>query len=154
MTKLKKSLKTYIVSLLVTFSTGNTHAGEGVLLNCDRNDGADKFQIYINETKEYVLYNAQLRDSYERKGEYSVRDSLANENQEKTMVIDVGLDIRENNSNFIIARDDNATFVFVKKTMSYAYAWAVPLPVTKDHFLAFGNNHSGNCSVNPFKQSE
>ena len=154
MTKLKNSLKTCVLSLLVTFDTGNTHAGEGMLLTCDLNDGAgpDKFQIYINEAKEYVLYNAQFRDSYERKGEYFVSDSLTDENQEKTMVIDVGLDIRINNSNFIIARDDTSTFVFVKKTMTYAYARAVPIPVTKNDFLPFSNNHSGECAVNPFDQ--
>ena len=126
-------------------------ADEGVLLNCDRDNGEQEFQIYINEKKEYVLYNAQVRNTYEREREYFVRDSIMDERKDETAIVDEGLNIRVNNANFIIARDDNSTFVFVKETMEYAYAWAIPIPVTKNDFLAFGNNHSGKCAVNPFR---
>jgi len=136
--------------LLGVFFVDNAHSDEGILLNCDRFDGEDEFQIYINETKKYVFYNAQLIQdgNYERTREAPVSGGKDGE----TTVVDLGLDIRINNSNFIIARNDDSTFVFVKKTMKYAYAWATLIPVTKNDFLPFSNNHSGECAVNPFDQ--
>jgi len=45
---------------------GNTFSDDAILFTCDRYDGEQKFQIYINEAEGYVLYNAHLRDTYER----------------------------------------------------------------------------------------
>jgi hypothetical protein len=166
--------------LLGVLFVDNAHSDEGILLNCDRLNGEDEFQIYINETKKYVLYNAQLIQdgNYERTREAPAPGGKDGE----TIVVDFGLDIRINNSNFIIAREDaqdyildiktesgkidvadikdrvnletlgGSTFVFVKKTMKYAYAWATLIPVTKNDFLPFSYNHSGECAVNPFDQ--
>ncbi len=129
--------------------SSNAYSDDAILLNCDRYDGEQEFQIYINEAEEYVLYNAQTRDSYERERTYSVKDGEEGE----TTVLDEGLDIIVNNDVFIQARDDSSTFVFIKKTATYAYAWTMPLPV-KGKWFAFGNHHEGKCWTNPYVQQE
>lgn len=149
MIKLNTLSKICILIFLSALCGGNAYSDEGILLNCDRYDGESEFQIYINEAEGYVLYNADARDSYEREHEYSVADGEEGE----TMVIDDGLDIFVNNDFFIQAKDDSSTFVFIKQTATYAYAWTMPFPV-KEKWIAFGNHHEGKCSVNPFAPTE
>ena len=134
----------FVVAILPLISNSVLAAENGVLLNCDRYDGEQEFQIYINEDEEYVIYNAQNHDSYERRREVPVTNS------DETSVIDFGLDITANNSAFIMASDNSASLVFVKRDASFAYAWTNPIPIREGIFAAFGNSHEGSCSINPF----
>lgn len=133
--------------LLLMLSFQFVRAAEAALLDCEREGGYGPVQIYIDEAQMYVLYNAQVRSSYERHQEYSVAETPG-----ETVLIDDGLDIHANTDRFIQASDENSSFVFVKKDATFAYAWTTLVPLVEGGFLAFGNNHSGKCSVNPFNQ--
>ena len=54
---------------------------------------------------------------------------------------------------FILANDKQASFIFIKRTAAFAYAWTTLVPIADGKFGAFGNNHSGKCSINPFSQA-
>jgi hypothetical protein len=110
-------------------------------------DGYPDTQIYINEVKRYVIYNAQFGDNYERKRVYKT-------DYGETQEIDVGMDITFNNDVFILASDNSASFVFMKETLTFAYAWTTPVPLKDGKFLAFGNHTEGKCSVNPFSRTD
>lgn len=144
--------KPLVLLLLQLFSNLSFSSDDGILLNCDRYEGTKDLQIYINEDKGYVLYNAQTRDNYDRTREYQVVGSASSNSAKKTNIIDEGIDITENNSSFIIARDDRGTFVFTKKNLRYAYAWAQLVPDRNGEIFAFANSHIGACQVNPFSQ--
>lgn len=138
-----------ILSILSAMAlyTGNAYSLDGLLLDCRLEGGYPDIQIYINQVEGYVLYNAHLRDSYERQRAYKGETR-------GPVVIDEGLDITTNNDAFILASDDNSSFVFIKDTATYAYAWTMPVPVNAGKFLAFGNYHTGKCSTNPFSQTD
>jgi len=121
---------------------------KGVLLNCTRYNGEQDFQIYINEAESYLLYNAQRYDNYKRLQVYNITDS------DETTVVDMGLDITASNSAFIIANDNSSSFVLYKGNATFAYAWTSLNLVGDGKYLAFGNNHEGNCSANPFNQGQ
>jgi hypothetical protein len=134
MPKYQSALSACIL-VLCALSGSNAHASEEVLLNCDRYDGEQRFQIYINEEDGYVIYNAQVRDGdFERELEYTV---VGEENGEKA-IIDDGLTIRSNNNAFIQAGSDTSSFVFVKQTAAYEYAWTTLVPTGNDDFLPLG----------------
>lgn len=133
--------------ILWTLISISAYAAEGVLLSCDRYDGEQKFQIYINEEDGYIIYNAQVRDgNFERAREYAV---VGAESDEK-VTIDEGLTILINDNAFIQASNDTSSFVFVKQTAAYAYAWTTLVPAGNENLVPFGNHHEGTCSVNPF----
>ena len=123
------------------------YAQDGLLLNCKLEGGYEDNQIYINEGKGYVIYNAQLSQSYERKREFEGGDG-------KSVIIDVSLEITFSDDNILLARDSSASFVFVKKTSTFAYAWTQPIPLENGTYLAFGNHHQGKCSINSFQPDE
>ena len=146
MLQYKACLRVCLSTWLIGLGSSNAHAQDVILMNCDRYDGKHKFQIYVNEVEGYVLYNAQVRGSYEREREYAVVGGKEGE----TITIDDGLDIYINTDELIQAGDKDSTFFFAKDTATYAYAWTMPLPVKDGKLIAFGNHHSGKCSVNPF----
>lgn len=134
---------------LLILSSHSIQASEPVLLDCELEGGYGPVQIYIDETQKYVLYNAQVRTSYERLREYHV----SGESGEK-LSIDEGMDIIVNTDRFIQASNKDSSFLFVKKDATFAYAWTTLVPLAADEFMAFGNNHSGKCSINPFKMPD
>jgi hypothetical protein len=134
-----------ILGVVVLFA-GNAYSQDSVLLDCRLDGGYPDIQIYIDQLEGYVLYNAHLRDSYERKR--TVEDEIRGH-----IVIDEGLDITANNDAFILASDESASFVLVKETATYAYAWTMPVPMNAGKFVAFGNHHTGKCSINPFART-
>jgi hypothetical protein len=139
-----------IAALMLCSFTGKSQTPDGVLLNCDRYDGEEQFQIYINETAGYIIYNAQVRDgNYDREREYVV----VGESSEEKVMIDDGLTIVVNNSAVIQAADESSSFLFVKQTARYAYASTTLAPIEDGVFLPIGNHHQGACSVNPFSQA-
>ena len=123
-------------------------ASEPVLLDCELEVGYGPVQIYIDEAQKYVLYNAQFRTSYERLREYSVSGGTA-----EKLSVDEGIDIIDNTARFIQASNKNHNFLFIKEDATFAYAWTT-LYLAADELMAFGNNHSGKCSINPFKMPE
>ena len=127
---------------LIGLCASPSHAD--VLLECKLKGGYPDVKLYINEQDGYILYNAQLRKTYERKRTYK--------GESGPIVVDEGLDITVNNSKFIQAHDDNSSIVIVKSDASFAYAWTTPVPLPSGKFLAFGNNTSGTCSTNPFSE--
>lgn len=136
------------LSTIFTICSSNAYSQNGLLLNCELKDGYPNIQIYINEAKRYVIYNAQvLGNNYERKHVFK-RDSG------ETQEIDIGMDITINNDALILANDDSASFVFIKETLTFAYAWTTPVPLKDGKFLAFGNHTEGKCSVNPFSRPD
>ena len=125
-------------------------ADEGVVFECDRYDGEQNFEIYINEAEGYVLYNAQVRNGdYSRKREYSMPEN----GDSKTVILDGGLDIYQNDLQLIRASSQDSSFVLAKETATYAYAWTTPFPRGDGKFVAFGNHHSGRCLQNPWRES-
>ena len=125
--------------------SGYAYSQGGVLLNCELEGGYDDNQIYINEDEGYVLYNAQLRESYERERVYQTESG-------GPMALDDGMEIAVNNDLFIIAKDLTHTFLFIKDSATFVLVWIMPLAGKDGKYFAFGNEHSGKCSVNPFSQ--
>ena len=134
-----------VLSIIVTFCSGYAYSQGGVLLNCELEGGYDDNQIYINEDEGYILYNAQLRESYERERVYQTKSG-------EPMAIDDGMEIAVNNAAFIIAKDLTHTFLFIKDSATFVHVWVLPLAGKDGKYVAFGNEHSGKCSVNPFSQ--
>lgn len=136
-----------ILLIFLVFPLQSVRAAETILLDCEREDGYGPVQIYIDVAKMYILYNAQVRsNNYERYREYSVVNGAPGE----TMLQDDGIDINANTDRFIQASDQNSTFIFVKGDATFAYAWTTLIRLEESDFMAFGNSHTGKCSVNPF----
>ena len=142
----KRRVYSCFLCFLIAIQPGIAVSGENEkLLNCQRYDDEKEFQIYLNEPDAYVIYNAQIDDSYERHREVPIEGS------DDTTTIDFGLDITVNNSAFIVARDDMGSLMISKRDASFAYAWVNPVPVGDGEFTAFGNHHEGTCSISPFE---
>ncbi len=95
-----------------------------------------------------MLYNAQHRTdgNYEREREYRVEGK-----EGETVPHANGIDISFSNDLILLANDKSSSFVLVKKTAEFAYAWTMPIPTAKG-LMAFGNHREGKCSSNPFAQ--
>jgi len=134
--------RAWAAGILLGLSPVGAVADDGLVFECDRYDGEQSFKIYINEAEGYVLYNAQTRGGdYSRKREYSMP-----ENEDgKTVVLDDGLDIYQNDRQLIRASSQDSSFVLAKETATYAYAWTTPFPRGDGKLVAFGNHHTGRC---------
>ena len=97
-------------SIVALLSFAYAHAQNGLLLNCKLEGGYEDNQIYINEVKGYVIYNAQWTKSYEREREFKGDDG-------KPVLIYTSLEITFSDDNFLLASDSDSSFVFVKKTV-------------------------------------
>lgn len=148
MPRMNRSLSAIICCVSVALFGASAYSSNGELLDCDRFGGEEEFQVYINEAQGYILYNAELRDSYEREREYSVVGGEEGE----TIVVDEGLDIQVSTDRHIQAGDETSSFVFAKETATYAHAWTMFVPNRDGKLVAFGMHHSGRCSMNPFAQ--
>lgn len=143
------SIRVWVITVAVGLWPVCAMSGGGMVLDCDRYDGDQTFQIYVNELEGYVLYNAQHRKGdYSREREYS----RADDPDRGTVVIDEGLDIYQNGPTLIRASSNDASFVLAKETATYAYAWTTPFPRGDGKLVAFGNNHTGRCLQNPWQQ--
>ena len=138
--------KTLLILLLLVAYGAN--ADEGIVLDCTRYDGTQKLQIYINVSKGYVLYNAHLRNSFERIQQFTVK-KLPGSKSADTEDIDLGLDITRNDDWVLEASRAGSSFLYVKLTDSFAYAWTTPIPNKDGTLVAFGNHHAGTCSQRP-----
>ena len=147
-----QSNKAMLVGGILALFCANAYGNDGILLNCDRWKGEQQFQIYINEAKGYVLYNAQFRDdNFEREREYRVEGGEEGE----TTLIDDGIDIVLSNTMFIKANDQSATFQLSKKNGTYGYAWTSLIGQDENgEWIADAFSHNGKCSTNPFVQVE
>lgn len=124
-------------------------AQDGVLMNCDRFDGKNTFQIYVDQTAGYILYNAQVRDSYERQRVYT----LIGDKDDETRTVDEGLDISVNTEHVLQANNKDSTFIIVKATGTFAYAWVTLMP-SNAGLVPFGMYHEGKCYASPFAKPE
>ena len=141
---------TCIISVALICGMANRAAAQaGILLDCSRYDGKQDFQIYIDEADGYVLYNAQLRNgSLQRSRDYAVADGADGE----AITLDDSLTIWMNNEVAIHAHDDSSSFIYIKASATFAYAWTMLVPLSGGSFNAFSNHHDGECSPNPFVQ--
>ncbi len=147
MEKRALAYRAWVVGMLLGLSPAGVIADDGLMFECDRYDGEQNFQIYINELKGYVLYNAQTREGdFSREREYSMSEG----GDGNVVVIDDGLDIYQNDRQLIRASNKNSSFILAKETATYAYAWTTPFPRGDGKFVAFGSHHSGRCLQNPW----
>lgn len=138
-----------VLSIFLLIFVTNALGEDGILLDCKLNGGYPDAQIYINEKEGYVLYEIGGLKTYERKREYYTTDTDGNR---EATVIDDGLGITYTVDNrFILANDQRASFIYIKESGKFAYAWTTMIPMGES-FAPFGNHHSGHCSSNPFNQ--
>lgn len=139
-----------ILHWTILFALGMTYGNfaysqDGVLLSCEFEGGYPDNQIYIDEADRYVIYNAQLGESHERQRVFEDKSGGLS-------TLDVGMNITFNNEILILANDNSASFVFIKATLAFAYAFTLPVEAPDARWFAFGNFHQGKCSVNPFSK--
>lgn len=151
MCRAARSIRSTLPVLVCLAGSGFAAAASGdngILLTCDRYQGEQEFEIYINEQAGYVLYNAQNRDGdYRREREYTV---IVDGEKGGTNMVDEGIDIFMNNEQVIQAKVGTESFVLVKKRAVYAYASTMAFPYGDGQWAAVGTSHTGECSMNPF----
>ena len=147
-TSAAETIRNWTILIVVVMTYSNyAYSQGGVLLSCELDGGYPDNQIYINEAEKYVIYNAQLGKNHERQRVFEDEPGSRS-------TIDVGMDITLNNDTLILANSNSESFVFIKTTLTFAYAFTLPVGTADGRWLAFGNFHQGRCSVNPFSKAD
>jgi hypothetical protein len=117
------------------------------VLNCKIEEGApkgsDTTQIMIDEEKGVVIYH------YQWIGPDHIR-TIQRDGQ--TLYIDTSMKITIKDARFIKANDESGAFVITKHDGRFVHAFVTPVPLPAGEFFAFGNVHSGVCSLNPWQK--